>query len=130
MLEYLNFSLLCILLALICYMYVQTKRYIAFLKMAEDNVNFIFGGETPQSDTKHQKLLECILTGNSKLYLGKVYTEEQLKKLSEEEMEKLFNNYEVKLSGQMIKSLGCSIHKYVFDWSLCSARNKQSGCSE
>ena len=67
------------------------------------------GYETPQSDTKHQKLLECVLNGNSKLYLGKVYTEEQFKKLSEEEVEKLFNNYEAKLSGQMVKSLGCSI---------------------
>ena len=67
------------------------------------------GYETPQSDTKCQKLLECVLTGNSKLYLGKVYTEEQLAKLSEEEVEKLFNNYEAKLSGQMIKSLGRSI---------------------
>ena len=45
------------------------------------------GYEITQSDTKHQKLLECILTGNSKLYLGKVYTEEQLTKLNEEEVE-------------------------------------------
>ena len=49
------------------------------------------------------------ITGNSKLYLGKVYSEEQLAKLSEEEVEKLFNNYEAKLSGQMVKSLGKSI---------------------
>ena len=63
----------------------------------------------PQSDTKRQKLLECILTGNSRLYLGKVYTEEQLAKFSEEDVEKLFNNYEAKLSGQMVKSLGKSI---------------------
>ena len=62
-----------------------------------------------QSDTKPQKLLKCILTGNSKLYLGKVHTEDQLKKLSEEEVEKLFNNDKAKLSGQMVKSLGCSI---------------------
>ena len=55
------------------------------------------GYETLQSDTKRQKLLECILTGNSKLYLGKVYTEEHLTKLNEEEVEKLFNNYEAKL---------------------------------
>ena len=55
--------------------------------MAEDNINFIFGGETPQSDTKRQKLLECVLTENSKLYLGKVYTEEKIKELSEEEVE-------------------------------------------
>ena len=45
------------------------------------------GYETPQSDTKRQKLLECVLTRNSKLYLGKVYTEEQLTKLSKEEVE-------------------------------------------
>ena len=62
-----------------------------------------------QSDTKHQKLLECILTGNRKLYLGKVYKEDQLKKLNDEEVEKFFNNYEAKLSGQMVKWLGCSI---------------------
>ena len=74
------------------------------------------GYETPQSDTKHQKLLECVLTGNSKLYLGKVYTEEQLAKHSEEEVEKLFNNYKAKLSGQMVKSLGCSII------NMCSMR--------
>ena len=41
--------------------------------------------------------------------MGKVYTEEQLEKLSKKEVEKLFNNYEAKLSGQMVKLLGCSI---------------------
>ena len=59
--------------------------------MAEELIGNL-GYETPQSDTKRQNLLECILTGNSKLYLGKVYTEEQLAKLSEEEVENLFNN--------------------------------------
>ena len=82
MLEYLNFCLLCVLFALIFYLYIRMNRYLPLFKMAED----IFSGYDAQSDTKHQKLLECILTGNSKLYLGKVYTEEQLKKLSEEEV--------------------------------------------
>ena len=54
--------------------------------MAEELIGNLGNGAL-QSDTKHQKLLECVLTGNSKLYLGKVYTEEQLAKLSEEEME-------------------------------------------
>ena len=76
--------------------------------MAEELISNL-GYETPQSDTKRQKLLQCVLTRNSKLYLGKVYTEEQLAKLNEEEVEKLFNNYEAKLSGQMVKSLGKSI---------------------
>ena len=78
------------------------------LKMAEELIGNL-GYGAPQSDTKSKKLLECILTRNSKLYLGKVYTEEQLAKLNEEEVEKLFNNYKAKLLGQMVKSLGCLI---------------------
>ena len=76
--------------------------------MAEELISNL-GYQTPQSDTKRQKLLECVLTRNSKLYLGKVYTEEKIKELNEEEVEKLFNNYEAKLSGQMVKLLGHSI---------------------
>ena len=67
MLEYLNFCLLCTLFALIFYLYIRIKKYFPILKMAED--------------------IKCVLTGHSKLYLGKVYTEEQLRKLNEEEME-------------------------------------------
>ena len=91
MLEYLNFCLLCILFTSILYLYTRVKKYFPLLKMAEE----IFSGyDPPQSDTKHQKLLECVLTGNSKLYLDKAYTEDQLTKLNDEEVEKLFNNYE------------------------------------
>ena len=42
-------------------------------------------------------------------YLGKAYTEEQVNKLSAEEVDKLFSNYEAKLSGQMVEFLGKSI---------------------
>ena len=88
--------------------------------MAEELINNL-GYGAPQSDTKHQKLLACVLTGNGKLYLGKVYTEEQLAKLNEEEVEKLFNNYEDKLSGgQMVKSLGKSIIN-MYSMGACSA---------
>ena len=77
------------------------EKYFTLFKMAEE----IFSGyESPQSDLKRQKLLECVLTGNSK-----VYTEDQLKKLNDEEVDKLFDNYEAKLSGQMVKSLGHSV---------------------
>ena len=95
--------------------------------MAEELISNL-GYETPQADTKRQKLLECILTGNSKLYLGKVYTEEQLAKLNEEEVEKLFNNYEANLSGQMVKSLGKSIIN-MYSMGACSAlgiRNQEA----
>ena len=87
--------------------------------MAEELIGNL-GYGAPQSDTKHQKLLKCILTGNSKLHLGKVYTEEQLAKLNEEEVEKLFINYEVKLSGQMVKLLGRSIIN-VYSMGACAA---------
>ena len=83
----------------------------------------------PRNQTqKRQKLLECVLTGNSKLYLGKVYTEEQFAKLSEEEVEKLFNDYEAKLSGQMVKLLGRSIIN-MYSMGACSAlgiRNQEA----
>ena len=119
MLEYLNFCLLCAIFASILYLYIRIKKYFPILKMAEELIGNL-GYETPQSDTKCQKLLECILTGNSKLCLGKVYTEEQLAKLNEEEVEKLFNNYEAKLSGQMVKSLGKSIIN-MYSMGACSA---------
>ena len=87
--------------------------------MAEEFISNLGYNETPQSDTKCQKLLECVLTRNSKLYLGNFYTEDQLAKLSEEEVEKLFNNYEAKLSGQMVKSLGRSIIN-MYSMGACS----------
>ena len=114
MLEYLYLCLLCAPFALIFYLYARVKRYLPLLKMTEE----IFSG--PQSGTKRQKLLECVLTGNSKLYLGKAYTEYQLAKLSEEEVEKLFNNYEAQLSGQMVKSLGRSIIN-MYSMGACAA---------
>ena len=106
MLEYLNFCLLCILFTLIFYLYFQTEMYFTLFEMAEEIFN---GYESPQSDSKRQKLLKCVLTGNSKLYLNKVYTKEKIKELSKEEVDKLSNNYEAKLSGQMVKSLGKSV---------------------
>ena len=127
MLEYLNFCLLCAIFTLIFYLYIRIKKYFPILKMAEELTGNL-GYETPQSDTKRQKLLECVLTGNSKLYLGKVYTEEQLTKLSEEEVEKLFNNYKAKLSSQMVKSLGKSIIN-MYSMGACSAlgiRNQEA----
>ena len=127
MLEYLNFCLLCAIFASILYLYIPIKKYFPILKMVDELI-IDLGYGALQSDTKCQKLLECVLTGNSKLYLGKVYTEEQLAKRTEEEVEKLFNNYEAKLSGQMVKSLGKSIIN-MYSMGACSAlgiRNQEA----
>ena len=83
--------------------------------MAESGIDNLISA-APQSDSKRQKLLECILTRNSKLYLCKVYTKEQINKHNNEEVDKLFGNYEAKLSGQMVKSLGKS--SICIQWEL------------
>ena len=91
--------------------------------MADETLEGLISGvsyETPRSDSKKQKLLECVLTGNSKMYLGKTYTEEQINKLNPEEVDKLFSNYEAKLSGQMAKSLGKSLIK-MYSMGACVA---------
>ena len=59
-------------------------------------------------------------SGNSKLYLVKAYIEDQLAKLNEGEVEKLFNNYEAKLSGQMVHLLGHSIIN-MYSMGACAA---------
>ena len=127
MLEYLNFFLLWTIFTSILYLYIRIKKYFPILKIAEELIGNL-GYGAPQLDTKRQKLLKCILTRNNRLYLGKVYTEEQLTKLSEEEVEKLFNNYEAKLSGQMVKSLGRSVIN-MYSMGACSAlgiRNQEA----
>ena len=50
---------------------------------------------------KQRKFIECVVTGNSRQYLGKAYTKEQVNKLSAEEVDKLFIIYEAKLLRQM-----------------------------
>ena len=122
MIEYLNFFLLCTLVTLFCCLYIRMKTYHSLKKMAESGIDNLISSsyDAPQSESKRQKLLECILTGNSKLYLGKVYTEKQINKLSDEEVDKLFSNYNAKLSGQMVKSLGKSIIN-VYSMGACAA---------
>ena len=43
--------------------------------------------------------------------LAKAYTKEQINKLSAEDVDKFFSNYEAKLLGQMVRSFGKSIIK-------------------
>ena len=109
MIEYLSFLLQCtsvtLLEATACYMHFQMKT---LLKMAERSINDLLpevSYSTPKSDAKQQKLIECVLTGNSKQCLGKAYNKERINELSTEKVDKLFCNYKVKLSGHMVKSL-------------------------
>ena len=58
---------------------------------------------------KRERLVACVLSGNSKMYLGKEYTEEQINKMDCNDVNTLLNRYESILSAQMTKLLGKSI---------------------
>ena len=58
---------------------------------------------------KRERLVACVLSGNSKMYLGKEYTEQQVNEMDYNSINTLLNRYESILSAQMTKSLGKSI---------------------
>ena len=75
-------------------------------KKADPKIN-----ELEDSDLrdKRERLVACVLSGNSKMYLGKEYTEEQINKMDCNDVNTLLNRYESVLSAQMTKSLGKSV---------------------
>ena len=60
---------------------------------------------------KREGLVACVLSGNSKMYLGKEYTEEQINKMDCNDVNTLSNRYKSVLNAQMTKSLGKSVIK-------------------
>ena len=58
---------------------------------------------------KKERLVACVLSGNSKMYLEKEYTEQQINEMDYNSINTLLNRYEFILSAQMTKSLGKSI---------------------
>ena len=64
--------------------------------------------ETEDNDIKdkRERLVTCVLSGNSKMYLGKDYTGEQINKMDCNNVNTLLNRYKSVLSAQMTKLLG------------------------
>ena len=58
---------------------------------------------------KRERLVACVLSVNSKQYLGKEYTEQQINEIDSNSINILSNRYESVLSVQMTKSLGKSV---------------------
>ena len=58
---------------------------------------------------KRERLVACVSSGNSKTYLGKEYTEQQINEMDCNNVNTLINRYESVLSAQMTKSLGKSV---------------------
>ena len=99
------------------------------LTISEKNVDSAVakpkGGRKKKADTKinefedsdirdkRERLVACVLSGNSKQYLGKEYTEHQINEMGCNSVNTLINRYESVLSAQMTKSLGKSVINYI-----------------
>ena len=84
----------------------NTKPKRGCKKKADTKINEL---EDNDIRDKRERLVACVLSGNSKMYLGKEYTEQQINEMDCNSVNALLNRYESVLSAQMTKSLGKSI---------------------
>ena len=75
-------------------------------KKADTKINEL---EDNDIKDKRERLVACVLPGNSKMYLGKECTEQQINEMDYNSNNTLLNRYESVLSAQMTTSLGKSI---------------------
>ena len=149
MIEYVNSFLLLMMLGSACYVYYKMKKFFYLISIImdseildqltslEQNVNSEVTkpkrgrrkkvdpkvNEVEDSDVrdKRERLVVCVLSGNSKMYLGKEYTEQQINEIYCTNVNTLLNRYESVLSAQMTKSLG-KRYKFIFEHSLQCVR--------
>ena len=137
MIDYINSLLLLTMFGSTCYVYYRLKKIFYLISIVMDskildqltNLGRDVDSEFPKpkrgrkkkADTKineledndvrdkRERLVACVLSGNSKMYLGKEYTEEHINKMDCNNVNTLLNRYESVLSAQMTKLLGKSI---------------------
>ena len=137
MIEYINLFILLAMFGSTFYVYYRLKKIFYLISIVMDSeildqltnlerdVDSEFPkpkrGQKKKADTKinelehnnvrdkRERLVACILSGNSKMYLGKEYTQKQINKMDCNDVNTLLNRYESVLSAQMTKSLGKSI---------------------
>ena len=137
MIEYVNLYLLLTMFGSTCYAYYRLKKIFYLISMVMDSeildqltdlgrdVDSEFPkprrGHKKKADTKinefedndikdkRERLVACVLSSNSKMYLGKDYTEQQINDMDYNDVNTLLNRYKSILSAQMTKSLGKSI---------------------
>ena len=93
-----------------------TKPKRGCKKKADPKMN-----ELEDSDVrdKRDRLVACVLSGNSKMYLGKEYTEQQINEMDCNDVNTLLNRYESVLSAKMSKSLGKSFINLYSNIACC-----------
>ena len=137
MIEYVNLLLLLTMFGSTCYVYYRLKKIFYLISIVMDSeildqltdlgrdVDSEFPkpkrGRKKKADPKinefedndvrdkRERLVACVLSGNSKMYLGKEYTEEQINKMDCNDVNTLLNRYKSVLSAQMTKSFGKSV---------------------
>ena len=138
MTEYVNLLLLLTMFGATCYAYYRLKKIFYLISIVMDseildqltsleqqNVNSEVTkpkrgrkkkadpkmNELEDSDVrdKRERLVACVLSGNSKMYLGKEYTEAQINEMDCTNVNTLLNRYESVLSAQMTKYMGKSV---------------------
>ena len=137
MIECINLLLLLTMLGSTCYVYYRLKKIFYLISIVMDSeildqltdlgrdVDSEFSkpkrGRKKKADPKmneledndirdkRERLVACVISGNSKMYLGKEYTELQINQMDCTNVNTFLNRYESVLSAQMTKSLGKSI---------------------
>ena len=137
MIEYINLLLLLTMFGSTCYVYYKLKKIFYLISIVMDseildqltNLGRDVDSEFPKPKRgrkkkadpkineledndvreKRERLVGCVLSGNSNMYLGKEYTEEQINEMDCTNVNTLLNRYESVLSAQMTKSLGKSV---------------------
>ena len=84
----------------------STKPKRGHKKNADTKINEL---EDNDVRDKRERLVACVLSGNSKMYLGKEYTEQQINEMDCTDVNTLLNRYKSILSAQMTKSLGKTV---------------------
>ena len=141
MIEYINLLLLLTMFGSTCYVYYRLKKIFYFISIVMDSeildqltslwrdVDSEFPkpkrGRKKKADTKinefedndikdkRERLVACVLSGNSKMYLGKEYTEEQIDKMDYNDVNTLLNRYESVLSAQMTNRWAKALQIYI-----------------
>ena len=137
MIEYINLLLLLTIFGSTCYVYYRLKKIFYLISIVMDSeildqltdlgrdVDSEFPkpkrGRKKKADPKmneledndvrdkRERLVVCVLSGNSKMYLEKEYSEQQINEMDYNSINTLLNRYESVLSAQVTKSLGKSV---------------------
>ena len=151
MIEYINLLLLLTMFGSTCYVYYRLKKIFYLISIVMDseildqltNLGRDVDSEFPKpkrgrkkkADTKINELedndirdkrerqVACVLSGNSKMYLGKEYTEQQINEMDYNEVNTLLRVH-FKCSNDQI--IGQKHYKFIFKLSLQCARCWQS----